>query len=131
MATQPRESLMRVTRLTAMMLVCAVPAWTQDAGIVVTRAAARPSAPAPTANFTGTVRVQPLFDTTATTRAYSSSVAFEAGARTAWHTHPRGQLLIVTAGTGRVQRWGAAVDEIHTGDVVWIPAGAKHWHGTT
>ena len=60
-------------------------------------------------NFAGTVRVQPLFDTTATTRAYSSSVAFEAGARTAWHTHPRGQVLIVTAGTGRVQRWGGSV----------------------
>jgi 4-carboxymuconolactone decarboxylase len=102
----------------------------QDAGgIVISRAVARPSRPAPTANFTGTVRVQPLFDTTASTRAYAASVAFEAGARTAWHTHPRGQVLIVTAGTGRVQRWGAAADEIHAGDVVWIPPGAKHWHG--
>jgi 4-carboxymuconolactone decarboxylase len=116
----------RMIRLAAML--CATPAWAQDAvGIVITRA--RPSTPSPAANFTGVVRVQPLFDTTATTRAYSSSVTFEAGARTAWHTHPRGQVLIVTAGTGRVQRWGAAVDEIHTGDVVWIPPGVKHWHG--
>lgn len=63
------------------------------------------------------------------TRGYSSAVFFEPGPRTAWHTHPRGQVLIVTAATGRVQRWGGAVDEIHTGDVVWIPPGAKHWHG--
>jgi 4-carboxymuconolactone decarboxylase len=98
-------------------------------GIVISRVAARPSRLAPAANFTGTVRVQPLFDTTGTTRAYSSSVSFEAGARTAWHTHPRGQVLIVTAGIGRVQRWGAAADEIHPGDVVWIPPGMKHWHG--
>ncbi len=119
-----------VVTLVALSLAFPVNARAQDAaGIAITRAATRPSRPAPAANFTGTVRVQPLFDTTATTRAYSSSVAFEAGARTAWHTHPRGQVLIVTAGTGRVQRWGAAVDEIHIGDVVRIPPGVKHWHG--
>lgn len=121
-----------VFTLAALSVACSAPALAQDAaGIVISGAAARPSRPAPAANFTGTVRVQPLFDTTATTRAYSSTVSFEPGSRTAWHTHPRGQLLIVTAGTGRVQRWGAAVDEIHTGDVVWIPPGAKHWHGAT
>ena len=95
--------------------------------IVVTQA--RPGMPGPPANFTGAVRVQSLFDTTATTRAYSSSVSFEAGARTAWHTHPRGQVLIVTAGTGRVQRWGAPAHEIRAGDVVRIPPDVKHWHG--
>jgi len=121
-----------VVMLLALSLSCASPAWAQDAGgIVITRAAARPSLSAPAANFTGAVRVQPLFDASATTRAYSSSVAFEPGARTAWHTHPRGQVLIVTTGTGRVQRWGATVEQIQSGDVVWIPPGAKHWHGAT
>lgn len=121
-----------VFTLAALSVACSAPALAQAAaGIVISGAAARPSRPTPAANFTGTVRVQPLFDTTATTRAYSSSVSFEPGSRTAWHTHPRGQVLIVTAGTGRVQQWGAAVDEIRTGDVVWIPAGAKHWHGAT
>jgi 4-carboxymuconolactone decarboxylase len=100
-------------------------------GIVITRAAALPSRVAPAENFTGMVRVQPVFDTTASTRAYGASVAFEAGARTAWHTHARGQVLIVTEGVGRVQRWGASVEEIRPGDVVRIPPGAKHWHGAS
>jgi 4-carboxymuconolactone decarboxylase len=99
------------------------------ANIVITRAVSRPSRVAPVENFTGPVRVQPLFDTTAATRAYAASVSFDAGARTAWHTHPRGQLLIVTEGIGRVQRWGGPVEEIRQGDVVRIPPGAKHWHG--
>jgi 4-carboxymuconolactone decarboxylase len=98
-------------------------------GILITRAAARPSRVAPAENFTGTVRVQPLFDTTATTRAYGATVSFDAGARTAWHTHPRGQVLIVAEGVGRAQVWGGPVEEIRPGDVVRIPPGAKHWHG--
>jgi 4-carboxymuconolactone decarboxylase len=97
--------------------------------LVITRAAMRPSRVAPAENFTGAVRVQPLFDTTAMTRAYGASVSFEAGARSAWHTHPRGQVLIVTEGVGRVQRWGGPVEEIRPGDVVRIPPGVKHWHG--
>ena len=97
--------------------------------LVVTRAATRTAAVAPAANFTGVARVERLFDTTAATRAYGASVAFEAGARTAWHTHPRGQVLIVTEGVGRAQVWGAAIEEIRPGDVVRIPPGAKHWHG--
>lgn len=113
----------------ALSLVCAKPAPAQNAGLVITRAAARPSFVAPADNFTGTVRVQPLFDTTATTRAYGASVSFEAGARTAWHTHARGQVLIVTAGVGRVQRWGGPVEEIRPGDVAQIPPNVKHWHG--
>jgi 4-carboxymuconolactone decarboxylase len=118
--------------LVALSLALSMPARAQDAGagtLVITRAATLPSRVAPAANFTGTARVQPLFDTTAMTRAYAASVSFEAGARTAWHTHPRGQILIVTAGVGRVQRWGAPVDEIRPGDVVRIPPGVKHWHG--
>ena len=97
--------------------------------MVITRAAARPSRVAPAQNFTGLVRVQQLFDTTASTRAYAASVSFEPGARTAWHTHPRGQVLIVTEGIGRAQLWGGAVEEMRPGDVVRIPPGAKHWHG--
>jgi 4-carboxymuconolactone decarboxylase len=101
----------------------------QAPDIVISRAAARTPRIAPRENFTGVVRVLPLFDSTSSTRASGSSVTFEAGARTAWHTHPRGQTLIVTAGVGRVQRWGGAVNEIRVGDVVRIPPGIKHWHG--
>jgi 4-carboxymuconolactone decarboxylase len=75
------------------------------------------------------VRVDPLFQANAPARTSGSLVTFEPGARTAWHTHPLGQALIVTAGTGRVQRWGDRADEIQQGDVVWIPPGVKHWHG--
>lgn len=80
-------------------------------------------------NFTGSVRIEPLFETQAPARASGSLVTFEPGARTTWHSHPLGQILIVTAGTGRVQRWGDPVEEIREGDVVWIPPGQKHWHG--
>ena len=83
----------------------------------------------PVENFTGSVRVEPLFQPNAPARALGALVTFEPGARTAWHTHPLGQTLFVTAGTGRVQRWGDPVDEIRQGDVVWIPPGQKHWHG--
>jgi 4-carboxymuconolactone decarboxylase len=117
------------TTVVALVLAAATAAEAQDAGLVITRAAARPSRVAPAEHFTGTARVQPLFDTTDATRAYGASVAFEPGARTAWHTHPRGQVLIVTAGVGRVQRWGAPAEEIGLGDVVRIPPGVKHWHG--
>lgn len=103
------------------------------ADIAITRSRAGTPRIGPPENFTGVARVYPLYDS-ATARAAGGrpsggTVAFEAGARTAWHTHPRGQTLIVTAGVGRVQRWGAAVDEIRIGDVVWIPPGVKHWHG--
>jgi 4-carboxymuconolactone decarboxylase len=77
------------------------------------------------------VRVDPLFQANAPARTSGSLVTFESGARSAWHTHPLGQVLIVTAGTGRVQRWGDPVDEIRQGDVVWIPPGQKHWHGAS
>ena len=81
--------------------------------------------------FTGTVRIDPLFSTTALARASGGSVTFEPGARTAWHTHPLGQTLIVTAGCGRAQRWGGPIEEIRAGDVVWFPPGEKHWHGAS
>jgi quercetin dioxygenase-like cupin family protein len=95
----------------------------------VTRNGSRPSQRGPAETFTGTVRIDPLFDPNDASRAGSACVTFEPGARTAWHTHPRGQRLVVTAGVGRVQGWGGPVNEIGPGDVVWIPAGVKHWHG--
>lgn len=79
--------------------------------------------------FTGDVRVDPLFDAPAPARVFGAYVTFEPGARTAWHSHALGQTLIVTAGCGRVQRWGGPVEEIRPGDVVWIEPGEKHWHG--
>jgi 4-carboxymuconolactone decarboxylase len=101
-----------------------------DQGAIrITRSGSQPSRQAPAEHFTGAVRVDPLFQASAPSRASGSLVTFEPGARTAWHTHPLGQILIVTSGTGRVQRWGDPAEEIHQGDVVWIPPGQKHWHG--
>jgi len=79
--------------------------------------------------FTGAVRIDPLFQANEAARASGGSVTFEPGARTVWHAHPLGQTLVVTAGCGRVQRWGGPVEDIHAGDVVWIAPGEKHWHG--
>ena len=89
----------------------------------------QPSSSGPAEWFTGTVRIDPLFQPADGARAAGASVTFEPGARTAWHAHPLGQTLIVTAGCGRVQRWGEPIEEIRPGDVVWIPPGVKHWHG--
>ena len=100
-----------------------------EGAIQIVRSGVRPARQAPAEHFTGSVRINPLFQATAPARASGSLVTFEPGARTAWHSHPPGQILIVTAGTGRVQRWGDPVGEIHQGDVVWIPPGQKHWHG--
>jgi len=101
----------------------------QQEPIRITRSGAQPPRPAPADHFTGTARVDTPFLATAPARVSGARVMFAPGARTAWHTHPLGQTLIVTAGTGRVQRWGDPVDEIRQGDVVWIPPGQKHWHG--
>ena len=95
----------------------------------IKRSGSQPSAKGPADWFTGTVRIDPLFQPTAPARTAAASVTFEPGARTAWHTHPLGQTLIVTAGCGRAQRWGGPVEEIRPGDVVWFPPGEKHWHG--
>ena len=81
--------------------------------------------------FTGAVRIDPLFQANDPARAVGVSVTFEPGSRTAWHTHPLGQRLIVTTGCGLVQRQDGPVEEIHPGDVVWFPPGEKHWHGAT
>ncbi len=97
----------------------------------ITRNGSRPSAKGPAENFTGTVRVDPLFQANVPSRSSGAYVTFEPGARSAWHTHPLGQTLVVTAGVGRVQFWGGAIEEIRPGDVVWIPPGQKHWHGAS
>jgi 4-carboxymuconolactone decarboxylase len=104
---------------------------TEQETISITRSASQPPRPAPAGNFTGAARIDSSFQTSAPARMSGARVIFEPGARTAWHTHPLGQLLIVTAGTGRVQRWGDPADEIRQGDVVWIPPGQKHWHGAS
>ena len=97
--------------------------------MTITRAGSQPSKPGPADWFTGTVRIDPLFQALSPARVAGASVTFEPGARTAWHTHPLGQTLIVTAGCGRVQRKGGPIEEIRPGDVVWFPPGEKHWHG--
>ncbi len=95
----------------------------------IKRSGSQPSGKGPAEYFTGTVRIDPLLNPPAPARVLCASVTFEPGARTAWHTHPLGQTLIVTAGCGRVQRWGGQIEEIRPGDVVWIPPSEKHWHG--
>ena len=97
----------------------------------IKRIGSQPSAKGPVEWFTGTVRLDPLFQTTEPARIAAASVTFEPGARTAWHTHPLGQTLIVTAGCGLAQRWGDSIEAIRPGDVVWFPPGEKHWHGAT
>ncbi|MCF6113825.1 cupin domain-containing protein [Mesorhizobium muleiense] len=97
----------------------------------ITRVGSQPSGPAPADYFTGAVRIDPLFQAPEPARVGGASVTFEPGARTAWHTHPLGQTLIITAGLGRVQREGAPVEEIRPGDIVWIPPRVRHWHGAS
>jgi len=97
----------------------------------ITRVGSKPSGKGPEDWFTGAVRVDPLFDANEARRAVAASVTFEPGARTAWHTHPLGQTLIVTAGCGWVQREYGPVETIHPGDVVWFEPDEKHWHGAT
>src|SRR5262249_35958826 len=91
----------------------------------------QPSSKGPAEYFTGTLRIDPLFQAHAPARALGASVTFEPGGRTAWHTHPLGQTLIVTAGCGLAQRWGGPIEDIRPGDVIWFPPGEKHWHGAT
>lgn len=93
------------------------------------RVGTRPSSQAPAESFTGSVRRDPLYAPAEPARASVGLVTFEPGARTAWHTHPIGQILVITAGCGWVQRWGGPVEEVRQGDVIWIPAAEKHWHG--
>ena len=97
----------------------------------IKRSGSQPSTKGSTEYFTGAVRIDPLFRANDPARAVGASVTFEPGSRTAWHSHPLGQFLIVIAGCGLAQRWDGAIEEIRPGDVVWFPAGEKHWHGAT
>lgn len=114
----------------AAMLAIALPAQA-DTEVVVTHVGSQPSNVGPSENFTGAVRVDSRFKGTGLARISGGTVTFEPGARTAWHTHPLGQTLIVTAGVGRVQHWEGPAQEIRPGDTVWIPPGVKHWHGAS
>lgn len=109
----------------------ALPTASEEQAFVVLRSEAQTSRQGPAENFTGSVRVDQQFQANTPGRTSGARVTFEPGARTAWHSHPLGQTLIVTSGVGRVQRWGDPVDEIRSGDLVWIPAGQKHWHGAS
>lgn len=97
----------------------------------IQRNGSQPSGKGPTDYFTGTVRIDPLFQAQDPRRAAASNVTFEPGARTAWHTHPLGQTLVITSGCGLAQHWGGPIEEIRPGDVIWFPPGEKHWHGAT
>ena len=124
--------------VTWLCLVATVPALVAQAqtssgdaarGVTITPSGSQPSSKASAQYFTGSVRVDPLFQAPDPARVSGASVTFEPGARTAWHTHPLGQTLIVTAGFGLAQRWGGPIEELRPGDVVWFPPGEKHWHG--
>ena len=97
----------------------------------IRRNGSQPSGKGPAEWFTGTVRIDPLFQAPDPARVQCAQVTFEPGARTAWHKHPLGQTLVVTSGYGYVQRSSGPIEEIRPGDVVWIPPGEKHWHGAT
>jgi quercetin dioxygenase-like cupin family protein len=103
--------------------------YNSEQDLEITRSGSQPSATGSAEYFTGSVRVDTLFKAHEPSCTTGGHVTFGPGARTAWHTHPFGQTLIVTAGTGLIQRWGGTIEEIREGDVVWIPAGLKHWHG--
>jgi len=97
----------------------------------IKRTGTQPSRQGPANYFTGKVLIDPLIDAPDPARVVASSVTFEPGARTAWHTHPLGQTLIITQGTGLAQRWDGPIETMHVGDVIWFPPGEKHWHGAT
>jgi quercetin dioxygenase-like cupin family protein len=103
----------------------------RDPNMDIKRSGSHPSGKGPADYFTGAVRIDPLFQAPNPARVVGASVTFEPGAHTAWHTHPLGQTLIVTAGCGWAQREGGPVEEIRPGDVIWFPPGEKHWHGAT
>jgi quercetin dioxygenase-like cupin family protein len=122
----------RFSASTGALLLAATTAFAQAADapdMTIARAGSQASSKGPSQYFTGSVSVDPLFASHAPSASSGAYVSFEPGARSAWHTHPAGQVLIVTSGVGRVQRWGGKVEEIRPGDVVWTPPGVKHWHG--
>lgn len=128
MIHRTQDAMTRTPAIALVLILLAPPiALAQDSLTVVPQIS--PSDAAPAENFTGTVRVGGRFQAENPARTYGATVAFEPGARTNWHVHPLGQILVVTSGVGRVQHWGGQVQEIRPGDVVQIPPGVKHWHG--
>jgi quercetin dioxygenase-like cupin family protein len=113
--------------IAALSLAVSMPVVAQD--LQIQRNGSQPSGKGPAEFFTGGVRVDPMFQMQAPARTRGGLVTFEPGARSAWHTHPLGQILIVTSGLGLVQQWCQPVQQIRPGDIVWIPPGVKHWHG--
>lgn len=113
--------------IAALSLAISAPVVAQD--VQIQRNGSQPSGKGPAEFFSGAVRVDPMFQMQAPARTRGGLVTFEPGARSAWHTHPLGQILVVTSGLGLVQQWGQPVQEIRPGDIVWIPPGVKHWHG--
>src|SRR5207253_9124659 len=124
-----RNAMRSLAAATSLCLLASFSALADD--MTITRNGSQRSNKAPEQYFTGSVRVDPLFQPKAPSRVSGGSVTFEPGARSAWHTHPLGQVLIVTAGTGWIQNWGGPIQEIHQGDIVRIPPGVKHWHGAS
>ena len=124
-----RRSVLRTVIAAMALPFVRASAATSGGEMEIKRSGSQPSAKGPAEWFTGTVRIDPLLDAPSPARANGASVTFEPGARTAWHTHPLGQTLIVMSGVGRAQRWGGPIEEIRPGDVIWIPPGEKHWHG--
>lgn len=122
---------MRVSFAIALSLSLLISTAMNGQTIAITRSGSRSAQQGPAENFTGSVRVETPFGPNAPSRTSGALVTFQPGARSAWHTHPLGQTLIVTSGAGRVQRWGDPIDEIRPGDVVWIPPNTKHWHGAS
>ena len=123
--------MMKELAIAATLITAVITSPASAQGIEVFTNGSRPTGKGPAETFTGTVMVDPLMGARPQTRVGAGHVTFEPGARSAWHTHPAGQILIVTSGTGWVQDWGGEKREIKPGDVVWIPPGVKHWHGAT
>jgi len=108
-----------------------VPSRSTAGSIQITPSGSQQPSKAPAEHFIGSVAIEPVFSSHDPSRASGGKVTFQPGARSAWHKHPLGQILIVTDGTGWIQQWGGPIEEIRKGDVIWIPAGVKHWHGAT
>lgn len=117
--------------IASLALAASIASGQSDQAITVTRAGSQPSTTGGAENFTGSVRVDSRFKGTGLARVSGATVTFEPGARTAWHTHPLGQTLIVTQGVGLVQHWEGPIQEIRPGDTIWIPPDVKHWHGAS
>ncbi|MEQ8694834.1 MAG: cupin domain-containing protein [Gammaproteobacteria bacterium] len=128
---KPKPASVAAIAIISLVIAASTASAQADQVITVSRAGSQPSTVGTAENFTGSVRVDSRFKGTGLSRISGATVTFEPGARTAWHTHPLGQTLVVTAGVGLVQHWNGTVQVIRPGDTVWIRPGAKHWHGAS